>query len=87
MNTFEICICAAVRMDGGCIIRGQRHSDCLVAIGLRGWEHRRSIQGFVTSHNRFVDRAEAMLLQLAAGIPSAAPGGYRGAILFSEDLY
>ncbi len=44
-------------------------------------------QGFITSTNRYVDRKEGMRLQLAAAIASAAPGGYRGATLFSEDLY
>jgi hypothetical protein len=43
-------------------------------------------QGFITSRNRYVDREEGLRLQLAAGIESVAPGGYRGQ-LFSEDLY
>lgn len=43
-------------------------------------------QGFVTSLNRYVTRAEGFALQKAAGIESAAKGGYRGT-LFSEDLY
>jgi hypothetical protein len=44
-------------------------------------------QGFITSRNRFVNRSEARELQEAAGIASVAPGGYRGDLLFSEDLY
>ncbi len=43
-------------------------------------------QGFISSRNRYVTRAEGMQLQLAAGIESVAEGGYRGT-LFSEDLY
>jgi hypothetical protein len=46
-----------------------------------------SSQGFITSRNRFVTREEGYALQVAAGIPSAAAGGYRGKRLFSEDLY
>ena len=41
----------------------------------------------VTSRNRFVSRKEGRQLQDAAGIPSAAEGGYRGDSLYSEDLY
>jgi len=44
-------------------------------------------QGFITSTNRYVDRAEGLRLQHAAGIPSACPSGYRRGNLFSEDLY
>jgi hypothetical protein len=44
-------------------------------------------QGFITSRNRFVSRSEAMKLQLDAGIPSVVKGGYRGTVLYSEDLY
>ncbi len=44
-------------------------------------------QGFVTSAGRFVNRAEGRRLQDAAGVSSVAPGGYRGGLLYSEDLY
>lgn len=44
-------------------------------------------QGFITSRNRFVGREEAYRLQVAAGIESVARDGYRGELLFSEDLY
>jgi hypothetical protein len=43
-------------------------------------------QGFVSSRNRYVTRADGLALQLSAGIESVAEGGYRGT-LFSEDLY
>lgn len=84
----EICICAAIQLEGGgCILRGQRHCDCIAGLAPRGWYHCRFAQGFVTSRNRFVDRKEGMRLQLAAGVTSIALGGYRGSSLFSEDLY
>jgi hypothetical protein len=90
----EICICAAVRLeDDGYIIRGHRHHNCLQT----AVERQRAtepysrpitpVQGFITSRNRFVDRKEGLRLQLAAGIESVSPDGYRGDILFSEDLY
>lgn len=93
--TPEVCICAAVRLPDGRVIRGQRHHDCLRAIAalpdesvadrwpLLGGE----AQGFITSMGRYVDRREGRRLQEAAGIGSVAPGGYRGDLLFSEDLY
>lgn len=96
----EICICAAVRLDDGYIVRGHRHDDCIQTVekfraaGKMIGVPRQDQQGFVTSKNRFVGRKEAMVLQRAAGIPSAdliAKGfsdpSLRGDILFSEDLY
>jgi hypothetical protein len=82
----EICICAALRLSDGRIVRGHRHDDCFRT--LSGWmcgEVDRPEQGFVTSRNRFVDRVEAFRLQKAAHVESLT--GYRGEQLFSEDLY
>lgn len=83
-------------MHDGYIVRGHRHDDCFKTIagipryradkegGL--WGRR---QGFVTSHNRFVNRVEGCRLQRAAGIESILPGaqGYLHGELYSEDLY
>jgi hypothetical protein len=95
----EICICAAIRLPDGRIFRGHRHSDAMrTAIEYIEYRHKEGYersgwssemadeQGFMTSHNRFVDRDEGFELQLAAGIRSAAKDGYRST-LFSEDLY
>ena len=85
----EICICAAVKIEDGTIMRGQRHSDCLRSI----WERKKKpatevdAQGFITSTGRFVTRAEGRKLQDEAGIPSSDPEGYKGSTLFSEDIY
>jgi hypothetical protein len=96
----EVCICAAVRLPDGRVFRGHRHSDCLLtarqAVNAGRDEreyddvwrpHMGGDQGFVTSRNRYVDREEGLKLQLAAGIKSACPSGYRVRELFSEDLY
>ena len=93
----EICICAAILLDDGRVIRGHRHADAMrTAQELVEWqkpnswmEHHRGThaQGFVTSTNRYVDRQEGLRLQKAAGLPSACPSGYRKSDLFSEDLY
>jgi hypothetical protein len=87
----EICICAATKLPDGYIARGHRHCDCIkhiqelyVYLGKKvDWKG--SVHGFMTGYNRFVDREEARKLQDAAGIPSRL--GYRGNLLFSEDLY
>jgi hypothetical protein len=84
----EVCICAAIQLTDGRIFRGHRHDDCIqTALKQKGEpvEPRLAQQGFMTSRNRFVGREEAMRLQVAAGIESR--DGYRGDILFSEDLY
>lgn len=94
MNEKEIVICAAVRAKDGTIYRGHRHAHALYKPyglqGMPGYDGERPYgddQGFITSKNRYVNRKEGLALQLAAGIPSADPGGYRGGELFSEDLY
>jgi hypothetical protein len=95
----EICICAAIRLPDGRVIRGHRHGDCIrTAVELVNWnggvdpgDHwdpsMCTDQGFITSKNRYVGREEGLELQLAAGIPSACARGYSTGKLFSEDLY
>lgn len=98
MSEREICICAAVRLRDGTVIRGHRHTDALRTahelvewrLGKGAWEaeeRARLDQGFVTSRNRYVGREEGLKLQHEAGIPSACKSGYRVSHLFSEDLY
>lgn len=91
----EICICAAIRLPDGRVIRGHRHGDCIrtahelvehQAPGTWSASMCRD-QGFVTSWNRYVGREEGLRLQKAAGIPSARPDDYHVRDLFSEDLY
>lgn len=83
----EVCVCAAIKLKNGKVFSGRRHGECLVLAFFLGFDHRRAIQGFVTSKGRFVDRLEGRKLQDAAGIPSHDPRGYRGDSLYSEDLY
>jgi len=96
----EIIICSAIKA-GKRIWRGHRHEHALQAMrdklsggGMTEKELRsfyigdgKMEQGFITSENRFVSREEALKLQKAAGIKSVDKDGYRGDILFSEDLY
>lgn len=85
----EICICAAVKFADGRIARGHRHDACFITAA--GWkpipDRDGHVQGFMTSRNRFVDRAEGARLQNAAGIVSAQTGKPVVDELFSEDLY
>lgn len=59
----EICLCAALQMPDGYIFRGHRHDDCYLTMG--GWtkyskvDGHAAVQGFLTSHGRFVTRTEA----------------------------
>jgi len=91
VSDLEICICAAIKDTKGRIWRGHRHADAIsTAIAAEAripLERESEWQGFVTSKNRFVNRYEGMAVQIAAGIKSHDPSGYRGDRLFSEDLY
>jgi hypothetical protein len=89
----EICICAAIRLDDGRIIRGHRHVDCIVTA--RAWKKagqdigyiRQDQQGFVTSRNRFVDRTEGARLSREHAHVTPDGMAFQGDKLFSEDLY
>lgn len=85
----EVCICAAVLTEDGRVVCGHRHHDALRSAGEAGYTPKdgEGGQGFVTTAGRYVDRREGRRLHEAAGLGSAAPGGYRGDLLFSEDLY
>lgn len=93
----EICICAAIKVEtdkGERIQRCHRHHEAARHINwmwrdgqITDEQYQNTVQGFVTSKNRFVDRYEGMKIQKAAGIKSVDRDGYRGEQLFSEDLY
>ena len=90
----EVCLCAAIWLDDGYVVRGHRHDDCiatvakLVAAGRKVHGHlRQDQQGFLTSHGRFVSREEGARLQNEAGVVSAMTGRPIQSLLFSEDLY
>jgi len=89
----ERCVCAAVRLPDGRIAAGHRHWNCFPVAEAMGHTIRitQEMQGFLTSTGRFVNREEGMLLQLAAGIPTADPRRVNryvaGGKLYSEDLY
>lgn len=89
----EIIICSAVQYHDGTVIRGHRHNDALKTLFSiprinKDFEDKKAMiikQGFITSKNRFVERKEALQIQLKAGIKSHR-GKYQNQ-LYSEDLY
>ncbi len=90
----EVCLCAALLMADGFIVRGHRHDDAIMtAMGytryVKGDLHK-AVQGFLTTADRFVTREEGMLLMKATDRVSRMTGrpfteGHD--MLFSEDLY
>ena len=79
----ECVVCAAVRASNGKIVTGRRHIDAIRALqemlGYENEEPSGDNQGFVTSTNRFVNRAEAYRLHF----PDFSEPGE----LHSDDLY
>ncbi len=90
----EFILCAAVTYKG-VIISGYRHSDCADVLKDLLSEHlgfvdtpERKDQGFLTSHNRFVDRKEAFKIAKANNqIWHKMHDDVDGIELTSEDLY
>lgn len=89
-RTDEWILCSAV-MYNGMLIAGMRHSDCYrVITGLTGITKLpgRESQGFLTSNNRFVDRAEAWKIAKNNGqIRYGAVRHDEDIELISENLY
>lgn len=90
----EVCICAAIQLQDGRVIRGHRHDDCLQTAmkwrraGQEVGSIQQAAQGFLTSHERFVSREEGARLTYEAGRLSAQTGApFTSNLLFSEDLY
>ncbi len=71
MTQKEYILCAAV-LYKGIVISGYRHADCALVLKELLTDHigfvdtpERKDQGFLTSHNRFVDRREAFKIAKA----------------------
>lgn len=77
----EVIICSAIMLHDGYIVRGHRHNDCIRTIrGIPRYNIEASVenQGFMTSHNRFVDRYDGYKIHF---------GVDKEKQLFSEDVY
>lgn len=87
MLVVELPIASAIKFLGGIVI-ARRHHNCLEELYKYGGNKQLIVvQGFWTNTGRFVDRAQAFKLMQDANIPSVDPDGYRGKVLYSEDLY
>lgn len=91
----EFIICAAIKIEEtGKIYYGHRHNHCIEAMkGELSWKMNReqiskvkTTQGFITNHNRFVGREEALLIALDNDQVKDC-SNVRADRLFSEDLY
>lgn len=73
-------------IENGLVICGYRHHQCIATkvsvVGTRGSEPDKTIQGFLTSENRFVDRYEAYNIALKANQIKEK----KSDTLYSEDL-
>ena len=85
-------------IDKGIVVCGHRHGNCIdVMKSLAQLRTVRfgpdsvgeTLQGFMTSHSRFVDRQEALAIAMSAGQIDLTKVqlGNPGIGLFSEDLY
>lgn len=89
----EIIICSAIKVND-IIFRGHRHCHCFSALNDQlSWSRTReqieklsNEQGFVTSHNRFVNRVTALEIATSSG-QVINKSLVRGKQLYSEDLY
>ncbi len=74
-------------IKAGIVFSGHRHLQCLYQmIAMTGkvqYESGREEQGFLTSHNRFVNRREGAKIHVANG----GKLNYSAKELYSEDLY
>ena len=91
----ERIICAAIQIvETGKVYYGHRHDQCLNSLrGELSWTMNRqeickleTIQGFVTSESRFVDRKEGLKIALEND-QVIDKKQIRGDNLYSEDLY
>ena len=75
----------------GIVFCGRRHPNCLYQMvsltGLRQCDAGEEVQGFLTSHNNFLDRVEAGKLALRCGQIDELQFSPETGELFSEDLY
>lgn len=79
-----------INCNTGIVFCGHRHHNCLHLMcsitGKNDYEMGKSIQGFLTNKNRFVDRIEGLTIALNAN-QILDISDIRGNRLHSEDLY
>lgn len=79
-----------LNIDEGYVICGRRHHNCIYTnyciTGNRNADYAEIVQGFITTDDKFVDRADALLIARSAG-QILDEAEVRGKHLYSEDLY
>lgn len=76
-------------IESGFVVTGRRHHNCFATISIlanKNLKNIQSIQGFLTSEDRFLNREESLVLAKEAGQIKDL-NNIRGNGLFSEDLY
>ena len=103
-NHLEYIICAAIHypdlkvklvynpknIQSGVVVCGRRHHNIieLASLSIPKSIAQTSIEGFLTSQDRFVDRKEALIIaQKAEQIRETPKIWFKGDNLYSEDLY
>lgn len=72
-----------VNIENGIVISGRRHHNCLLTLFNTNIDYKgRTIQGFITNKDKFVNRKEAGKIAFACGQTKELEE-----TLFSEDLY
>jgi hypothetical protein len=87
----EVASARPANCETGIVFSGCRHHNCLhlqhAITGKASYEMGKSIQGFLTNKDRFVDRKEGLDIARAAGQINENELGNPRIGLFSEDLY
>lgn len=74
-------------IESGIVVAGRRHHNCFTTMAQFITDRtKKKVQGFITSTDRFVDRAEAYTIAKAAG-QILMNENRNTQILISEDLY
>ena len=81
-------ICSAILTKEGIIVRGHRHSHCIMTAKYMGITPKGvKYQGFIDSNNEYRTREEAYVIHLNSGEEPAEGEYCQKGKLFSEDLY
>lgn len=86
-KTDEVLSSSPKNIEKGRVICGFRHSNIIrlyYSLFEQPTRRETSVQGFLTSHNRFVNRLEANKIAMDSG---QVPDNTEGDELISEDLY
>jgi hypothetical protein len=91
LNDGIVYIHQPINIEIGIVVSGRRHHNCFITLfklrGEQGYDKTKIEQGFITSLDRYVDRAEAYIIAKKANQLLLPPTDIPPLILMSEDLY